>query len=48
VFEEDFARAESIQAGLAAGANRELVFGRFEYALARFHRSVDRYLDSDR
>jgi phenylpropionate dioxygenase-like ring-hydroxylating dioxygenase large terminal subunit len=45
VFEEDFARAESIQAGLASGANRELVFGRFEYALARFHRSVDRYLE---
>lgn len=38
---EDFAISESIQAGLASGANTHLTFGRFEGALGDFHRSVD-------
>lgn len=38
---EDFARGDSIQAALRSGANRELHFGRFEHALAAFHRAVD-------
>jgi len=38
---EDFARGDSIQASLRAGANRELLFGRFEHALAAFHRTLD-------
>jgi len=38
---EDFARGDSIQATLRSGANRELVFGRFEHALAAFHRALD-------
>lgn len=40
--EEDYAMGESIQRGLASGANRELVFGSFEHALAHFHAEVDR------
>ncbi|MEO6774589.1 MAG: aromatic ring-hydroxylating dioxygenase subunit alpha [Kofleriaceae bacterium] len=39
---EDFAMGESIQAGLASGANREVVFGAFEHALAHFHRQIER------
>jgi phenylpropionate dioxygenase-like ring-hydroxylating dioxygenase large terminal subunit len=39
--DEDFALGESIQAGLASGANRELLFGAFEHALAHFHAQVD-------
>jgi phenylpropionate dioxygenase-like ring-hydroxylating dioxygenase large terminal subunit len=38
---EDFARGDSIQAGLRSGANRELLFGRFEHALAAFHSTLD-------
>jgi phenylpropionate dioxygenase-like ring-hydroxylating dioxygenase large terminal subunit len=38
---EDFAMGESIQRGLASGANRELVFGAFEHALAHFHRQIE-------
>jgi len=38
--EEDFAMGESIQRGLAAGANEDVVFGAFEHALAHFHRQV--------
>ncbi len=38
---EDFARGDSIQAALRAGANRDLLFGRFEHALAAFHRTLD-------
>jgi phenylpropionate dioxygenase-like ring-hydroxylating dioxygenase large terminal subunit len=37
---EDFAMGESIQRGLASGANRELTFGAFEHALAHFHRQI--------
>lgn len=42
---EDFTLAQSIQRGLASGANSELRFGRFEHALAQFNRLVDRALD---
>ncbi|KQX96230.1 aromatic ring-hydroxylating oxygenase subunit alpha [Variovorax sp. Root473] len=34
---EDYALAESIQAGLASGANDALNFGTFEYSAPRFH-----------
>jgi phenylpropionate dioxygenase-like ring-hydroxylating dioxygenase large terminal subunit len=37
---EDFAKGDSIQAGLRSGANQELLFGRFEHALAAFHRAL--------
>jgi phenylpropionate dioxygenase-like ring-hydroxylating dioxygenase large terminal subunit len=39
--DEDFAMGESIQRGLASGANRDVVFGAFEHALAHFHRQID-------
>ena len=39
---EDFAIGESIQGGLPSGANDELRFGRFEGALDRFNRIVER------
>ncbi|MBV8762342.1 MAG: Rieske 2Fe-2S domain-containing protein [Deltaproteobacteria bacterium] len=39
--EEDFAMGESIQRGLASGANRDVIFGAFEHALAHFHRQID-------
>ena len=39
--EEDFTMGESIQRGLASGANTDFVFGAFEHALAHFHREVD-------
>jgi phenylpropionate dioxygenase-like ring-hydroxylating dioxygenase large terminal subunit len=38
---EDFAMGESIQRGLASGANRDVVYGAFEHALAHFHRQID-------
>jgi phenylpropionate dioxygenase-like ring-hydroxylating dioxygenase large terminal subunit len=38
--DEDFAMGESIQRGLAAGANREVMLGAFEHALAHFHRQI--------
>lgn len=34
---EDYALAESIQTGLASGANEALSFGTFEYSAPRFH-----------
>jgi hypothetical protein len=40
--DEDFAMGESIQQGLTSGANREVVFGAFEHALAHFHGEVAR------
>ena len=39
--DEDYAQMESIQAGLASGANESLRFGRFEFALARFNTQLD-------
>ncbi|MEL6507260.1 MAG: SRPBCC family protein [Pseudomonadota bacterium] len=41
---EDFALGESIQAGLTAGANRAMTFGRFEGALHAFNRTVETLL----
>lgn len=41
---EDFDIAESIQSGLASGANDELLFGRFEGALSVFKQTVARHL----
>ena len=38
---EDRDVAEGIQRGLKSGANEFLEFGRFEQALAHFHRSLD-------
>ncbi len=40
---EDFTLGESIQRGLASGANREVVFGAFEHGLAHFHAQIARY-----
>ena len=42
---EDFAIGENIQSGLLSGANDELRFGRFEGALDRFNRIVEREID---
>ena len=42
---EDFALMESKQSTLGAGANAELVFGRFEHSAAWFHEAVDAELD---
>jgi phenylpropionate dioxygenase-like ring-hydroxylating dioxygenase large terminal subunit len=39
--QEDFNVARSIQHGLASGANEYLQFGRFEGAIAHFHRTLD-------
>jgi phenylpropionate dioxygenase-like ring-hydroxylating dioxygenase large terminal subunit len=39
--EEDFAMMESIQRGLASGANTQLTFGRYECLPAAFHRAVE-------
>ena len=43
---EDFAIGESIQSGLLSGANDELRFGRFEGALDRFNRTVEREIEA--
>jgi phenylpropionate dioxygenase-like ring-hydroxylating dioxygenase large terminal subunit len=42
---EDFAMGESIQRGLASGANEEVIFGAYEHALAHFHGTVARMVD---
>jgi hypothetical protein len=41
VDEEDFPIGEGIQAGFAAKAQTELIFGRNEPALAHFQRSIN-------
>ncbi len=46
VRDEDFPVAESIQRGLASGANDHLTFGRNEPALHHLHREQQRLLDS--
>ena len=46
--EEDFAIGESIQGGLLSGANEDLRFGRFEGALDRFNRTVEREIGTRR
>ena len=43
---EDYALAESIQAGLASGANDRLTFGSFEYSAPRFHTQLQQQLES--
>lgn len=43
---EDFVIGESIQAGLATGANDHMTFGRFEGALPEFNRVVKRYISA--
>lgn len=40
--DEDFAMGESIQRGVASGANREVVFGAFEHGLRHFHAEIAR------
>lgn len=42
---EDLAKGESVQLGLSSGANREIVFGAFEHALAHFHAEIARRVD---
>ncbi|MEM1110385.1 MAG: SRPBCC family protein [Pseudomonadota bacterium] len=44
--DEDFVLGESIQRGLASGANTHLNFGRFEGALARFNEFVDQAIEA--
>ena len=39
--DEDFERGESIQRGLASGANAVLTFGAYEHALTHFHAQID-------
>lgn len=41
---EDYALAESIQAGLASGANEALTFGTFEFSAPRFHTQLQQEL----
>lgn len=41
---EDYALAESIQAGIGSGANEDFTFGTFEYAAPRFHSQLDQQL----
>jgi phenylpropionate dioxygenase-like ring-hydroxylating dioxygenase large terminal subunit len=41
---EDYALAESIQAGLASGANEVLTFGTFEYSAPRFHSQLQQQI----
>lgn len=38
---EDYVMAESIQSGLASGANDALSFGTFEFSAPRFHRQLE-------
>ena len=38
--DEDFALGESIQRGLASGANEDVLFGAFEHGLTHFHERV--------
>lgn len=41
---EDYALAESIQSGLASGANEVLTFGTFEYSAPRFHSQLQQQI----
>ena len=43
--DEDFVIGESIQASISAGANTDMLFGRFEGALDAFNRSVAGFLN---
>ncbi len=44
--DEDFERGESIQRGLASGANDVLTFGAYEHALTHFHGQIEAALAS--
>ena len=43
--EEDFALAESVQAGVKTAANSHLTFGSMEKGLGWFHQNIDRIVD---
>lgn len=43
--DEDFTMGESIQKGMASGANESVVFGSFEHALTHFHGEIARRVD---
>lgn len=43
---EDFQIGESIQIGLASGANEYLTFGRYEGALHKFNQTIDHYVET--
>jgi phenylpropionate dioxygenase-like ring-hydroxylating dioxygenase large terminal subunit len=43
---EDYTLAETIQAGMASGANDVLTFGTFEYSAPRFHEQLRGAIDS--
>jgi hypothetical protein len=43
---EDTAVSLAIQSGLASGANESFVFGRFEGAVAGFHRNLQALIDT--
>jgi phenylpropionate dioxygenase-like ring-hydroxylating dioxygenase large terminal subunit len=43
---EDYVLAESIQAGLASGANEALTFGTFEFSAPRFHAQLQQQMDA--
>ena len=43
--DEDFALAESVQAGVKTQANEHLTFGRMEKGLGWFHQSIDQIVD---
>jgi phenylpropionate dioxygenase-like ring-hydroxylating dioxygenase large terminal subunit len=45
--DEDFEIGASIQASIAAGANTEMIFGRFEGALGQFNRTIAVFLEDD-
>ena len=45
--DEDFSIGENIQAGLKTGANEQLIFDRFEGALAAFNQNVNSRLWGD-
>ncbi|MDL5037865.1 aromatic ring-hydroxylating oxygenase subunit alpha [Comamonas resistens] len=43
---EDYALAESIQQGLASGANEHFTFASFEYSIPRFHAQLQQALEN--
>jgi phenylpropionate dioxygenase-like ring-hydroxylating dioxygenase large terminal subunit len=48
VRDEDYSTSFSIQEGLAAGANQDMLFGRNEGGAQNFHRAVAHYVDAYR
>jgi phenylpropionate dioxygenase-like ring-hydroxylating dioxygenase large terminal subunit len=45
--DEDLAMGESIQRGVAAMADHDVVFGAFEHALRHFHAQIERFTSAD-